>query len=143
MDTILDKKTKESYLENDVNSILLEGVAVKDPSLRKIGAKNTPFVTLQLANNRYYKSGGSTSRESSYFEIEAWGDLALDVEKKVKKGLFVRVTGRIKQLRWESFDKGKRQRVVLVASFVDVLEKKYNGDKDIYDYQFPKEDKAA
>jgi single-strand DNA-binding protein len=102
---------------NDLNHYLVEGNLVRDPSMR-FTPKGTPICSFSVASNRYFKGDDGIEKEVSFFDVEAWGSLAETCNALGKKGRGVRLTGRLKQERW---DKGgdRRSKVVIVAEHVE------------------------
>jgi len=85
---------------NNLNSILIEGNLVRDP-LIKSTPKGNLVCNMTIASNRYIKSDPNSGfeRETSFFDIEAWGKLAEAASQKGKKGRCARIVGRLKQTR--------------------------------------------
>ena len=104
---------------NDLNSVLIEGNLTRDPELRYI-PNGTAVATLSVANNRYWKQEGNKhGNEVSFVEIVTWGKLATACSENLVKGRGVRVTGRLKQDRWEDDEGNARSKVVIVAEHVE------------------------
>jgi single-strand DNA-binding protein len=103
---------------NNLNSILIEGNLVKDPTLRST-PKGTQICTMSLASNRYYKQDSGFEKEVSFFNVETWARLAEACYNKGKKGRGVRVVGRLKQDRWTGTDGKPQSRVTIVAEHVE------------------------
>ena len=102
---------------NPANFVLLEGNACRDAEIRSTGS-GTVICKMSIATNRYYKSGDNCEKEVSFFDIDCFGETAKICVEKVKKGDEIRVTGRLKQSRWESEGKS-RSTVVIIAEFVE------------------------
>ena len=113
---------------NQLNSIILEGNVCKDPEIKEInGEKN--LATFSIAVNRYYKKAdGEFEQETSYFDVDAWGENFVKLIKdKASKGVGVRVVGRLKQNRWQDKEGKWQSRVSVIAEHVEfraVTEKK-------------------
>jgi single-strand DNA-binding protein len=104
---------------NSLNSILVEGNLVKDPSLKTLPSGNQ-VCDFTLATNRFYKSGEEGfEKEVSYFDIEAWARLGSACSQNLKKGRGVRVVGRLKQDRWMDPEGKQRAKVKIVAEHVE------------------------
>ncbi|MDR0552206.1 MAG: single-stranded DNA-binding protein [Spirochaetaceae bacterium] len=103
---------------NNLNSILIEGNLVKDPTFRST-AKGTSLCTFCLASNRYYKQDSGFEKEVGFFEVEAWAKLAENCRNLGKKGRGVRVVGRLKQDRWNDAEGKLHSRVSIVAEHVE------------------------
>ncbi len=109
---------KGDYMVNSLNNVLLEGNLVRDP-LVNTTPNNKTVCNFSVAVNRYYKKGEETVQDVSYFDIEVWEKLAENCGKYLQKGKLVRVSGRLKQDRWED-DEGKgRSRIYVVGDHVD------------------------
>ena len=103
---------------NDLNSLLIEGRLVRDPLMKQTG-KGTAVCSFSIANDRYYKTDEGGQKETGFFDIETWSRVAEAVHGECKKGRAVRVSGRLKQERWQAADGTGRSRVVVVADHVD------------------------
>ena len=104
---------------NDLNSVLLEGNLTRDPESTVTKGWNT-LCTFSIGVNRQYKIEGEQKEEASFFEIQTWGKLAENCFEYLSKGRGVRITGRLKQSRWES-DGKSRSKVVVVADQVEFM----------------------
>jgi single-strand DNA-binding protein len=103
---------------NQLNSILLEGNLVRDP-MTKTTSKGTPLCAFAVASNRYFRQGSDTEKEVSFFDVEAWSNLAEKCGQYLKKGRGVRVVGRLKQERWTGTDGKAYAKVKIVADHVE------------------------
>lgn len=123
---------------NNLNSILIEGNLTRDPQL-KYTPSGTAVCTFFVASNRYFKKGDGYEEEVSFFEIEAWSNLAERCNEHLKKGRGVRVVGRLKQDRWEQ-DGQSRSKVKIVAEHVEFKPKPKTDEKgqafsdDVHEY---------
>jgi single-strand DNA-binding protein len=105
-------------MNNNLNSILIEGNLVRDPICRST-PKGTPLCTFSLASNRFYKHDAGLEREVGFFEVETWARLAEDCNNQGRKGRGVRVVGRLKQDRWTGTDGKARSKITIVAEHVE------------------------
>ena len=103
---------------NNLNSVLIEGNLVRDPEYRTT-TKGTSVCKFTVASNRYYKQDDGFEKEVSYFDVESWSKIADSVNNRGKKGLGVRVVGRLKQERWIGNDGKAMSKVVIVAEHVE------------------------
>jgi single-strand DNA-binding protein len=103
---------------NDLNSCLVEGNLVKDPVLRKT-PKGTAICSFSIASNRFFKGPTEIEKEVSFFDIEAWGNLAENCSNLGHKGRGVRILGRFKQERWETSDGSHRSKIVIIAEHIE------------------------
>lgn len=103
---------------NNLNSILLEGNLVRDPETRTT-TNGKPVSTFQIATNRFYRKETGIEKEVSFFNVEAWGRQAENVNNLGRKGRGVRVVGRLKQERWNGADGKTQSKVVIVAEHIE------------------------
>ena len=103
---------------NNLNSILVEGNMTRDPQTRST-ANGTTVCTFPIANNRFYKRDRGFEKEVSFFDVECWSKLAENCGNLGRKGLGVRVVGRLKQERWNGNDGKQHSKVVIVAEHVE------------------------
>jgi len=103
---------------NNLNSLILEGSLVKDPDFSQT-SKGVPVCSFTIANDRYFKEGSGLEKETSYFNIHAFGKMADQCKKDGYEGRGVRAVGRLKQERWENAEGQKMSRIVVVAEHVE------------------------
>jgi single-strand DNA-binding protein len=103
---------------NNLNLMVIEGNLVKDPLTRttKSGDKVCAF---SIATNRYYKTNLGTEKDTSFFDIEAWGKQAEVCQRLGHKGRFCRATGRLRQDKWNTSSGESRSKVVIVAELIE------------------------
>lgn len=114
---------------NNLNSILIEGNLVADCEIRDVGSTKVSAYTIathytylqQDANQKTYRE------ITNYFDCESWGKGFTGIaEKYLKKGVFVRVQGRLRQDSWKTEDGKTRSKVVIVADKVNFTVDKNN-----------------
>ncbi|MDR0377824.1 MAG: single-stranded DNA-binding protein [Spirochaetaceae bacterium] len=103
---------------NNLNSILIEGILVRDPLLRTT-SKGTSLCTFSLASNRFFKQESGLEKEVGFFDVETWAKLAEQCYALGRKGRGVRIVGRLKQSRWTGQDGKLHARVSIVAEHVE------------------------
>ena len=104
---------------NQLNSLILEGNLVRDAVLSEPapGFKKCCF---SVGVNRFYKNKKNESvSEASFFDVEAYGNMAEYCEAKAKKGRGVRVVGRLKQDTWKDTEGKTASRVYVVAEHIE------------------------
>ena len=111
-----------------MNIVVLSGNLTREPEVKQLGS-GTSVANFSIAVNRRYKdSQGQWAEETSFFDCEAWGYLADNVGKNLKKGSGVVVTGSLKQERWTATDDaGKQQnrsKIVVKADKFEVVERR-------------------
>lgn len=113
---------------NSLNSLIIEGNMVRDP-ISKETAKGTSVCTFSIASNRFYQLNNQTSKETSYFDVETWADLADLCKENGSKGRGVRVVGRLKQDRWTGTDGKNYSKIKVVAEHVE-FKPKFTGKEN-------------
>ncbi len=101
---------------NILNSVLIEGILVKDPELN-ITTKGTPVCTFTIATNRHFKQDDELQEKVSNFDITVWARLAEVCQEYLYKGRGVRVVGRLKQD--QSVEANGQSTVYVVAEHVE------------------------
>lgn len=96
----------------------------KDPEIRTV--KNGKKVaTFNVAvNDGYYDANGNWNDRVYWVRIVAWQKLAEAVENKVKKGVFVYVSGKLVINEFTDKEGNKRTGVDIVASLIQTETKK-------------------
>ena len=107
----------EAYM-NNLNSVLLEGNMVRDPLIRST-SRGTNVCNFTIASNRFYRQDSNLEKEVGFFDVEAWGKLAVECSSLGRKGRGVRVVGRLKQDRWTGNDGKNHTRVAIVAEHME------------------------
>jgi single-strand DNA-binding protein len=94
-----------------------------DPEMRYT-PQGTAVTTFSVAaNHSFNKSDGQKTKETEWFNVQAWNKLAEVCSEWLKKGSLVLVLGRTKTQAWNGEDGQKRSRKVVVADrvvFVDL-----------------------
>ena len=104
---------------NQLNSLILEGNLVRDAVLTEPapGFKKCNFT---MGVNRFYKNRKNEDvNEASFFDVEAYNQLAEWCGKKATKGRGVRVVGRLKQDTWKDENGKSASRIYVVAEHIE------------------------
>jgi single-strand DNA-binding protein len=98
------------------NSITVVGNVTRDPELKFLNSGQAA-VRLSIAVNRRWMNKQTNDWEErvSYFEVQAYGQLAENVANSVTRGARVVVTGRLEQRSWETAEGEKRSSVEINA----------------------------
>ncbi|WP_088894854.1 single-stranded DNA-binding protein [Leptolyngbya ohadii] len=80
------------------NTLSLTGRAGGDPEVKDIEQKDGSFT--KVAKFRLAVDRGKSDGEASWFNIEVWGRIAETVEKYVRKGSQIGVTGTVRADTW-------------------------------------------
>ena len=119
-----------------INRIILIGRLGADPELRYT-QQGTPVIKFDIAVNRPYKDANGI-RESDWFPIVAWRQLAELCAQYMKKGSQIAIEGR---LQTRSYDNKEGQRIKVyevVAENVQFLDRIENGQANIQNKQSSK-----
>ena len=107
-----------------LNKIMLIGNLGKDPELQ-VTSEGTPITKFSLAVNRYSKaSNGEREKETEWFNIIAWRQLAEICEKYLHKGSKVYIEGRLQQRRYTDKNGIERTAVEVIANDMKMLDSK-------------------
>lgn len=105
----------------DLNSVNLIGRLVRDPEIRYT-ASGTAVAKISIANNYSYMQNNDRKDEVNYFDINVWGNSALNCEKYLKKGNQVAITGELRQNRWTDQASGQtRSKIEITAINVQFI----------------------
>lgn len=115
---------------NPLNQVIVEGNATRDAEL-KYANSGTAICKLSVAVNRFYrsKSDDGFEKEVSFFDVDTFGEVAKICAERCRKGDAVRITGRLKQNRWNAADGTVRSQVIIVADHVEVRPKAQGKDE--------------
>ena len=113
-------------MSRSVNQVTLLGRLTRDPELRQT-PNGKSVASFSLALNRSYKGGdGECVEDTDFIDCVAWGSLAETMEKYLKRGQRVLVSGRLSQRSWEQ-DGQKRSKVEVVANDMTFIESAGDG----------------
>lgn len=102
----------------NANYCFLMGNLTADPEVRFTGG-GKPVTTFNMAVNRFFKGrDGSREKESNFFRIVTWENLAENCGKFLKKGNLCAVEGRIQFREYTTNAGEKRKSIEIVAENV-------------------------
>ena len=106
-----------------MNKVILIGRTTKDPEVRYTQTKEPIAVCkfIVAVNRRLAKE-----QEADFINCIAFGKQAEVVEKYVKKGYQIGVTGRLQVKSYEDKDKQKRWSTDVIVEQIDLLQNKEN-----------------
>lgn len=114
-----------------INNIVIEGILTDDPRLVSAKEGGVRLVKLDIANHRSWKDqNGAFQDEVLFMPVQTWGTLALQCEKNLRKGMGCRIMGRLRMSKWKSREGEDKQRVEIVANYVEFYSK-HNPDRQI------------
>lgn len=112
-----------------MNKIILCGRLTKDPEVRySQGANATAVARLSLAVNRKWKREGEP--EADFFNCTAFGKQAEFIEKYLKKGYKVLISGRVQNDNYTNKDGQKVYAVNIMIEEIEFAESKNAGQQD-------------
>ena len=124
-----------------LNRVLVAGNLTRDPEL-KVTSTNRKVTIMTLAINDFWKNqNGETLKKATYLTIVAWGPLAENCAKYLKKGRAVMVEGRIETDSFE--DKNGKKRSVTRINSTSVVFLENSGRKDFSDDGTSEDNKPA
>lgn len=103
----------------NLNRVEVIGNLTRDPELRYT-PNGQPVASFAVATNRRYqdRAGNWVDGEVEFHEVVVWAKLAEGVNKVLKKGDRVFVTGRLQTRSWEGQDGAKRTRTEMIADTI-------------------------
>ena len=94
---------------SDFNQITIMGRLTRDPTMSFLPS-NVPVVEIDLAVNRRWGSGDQKKESVCYISCRAFGKAAETLNKYMRKGNPLLVSGHLEQDRWEDKDDVKRSK---------------------------------
>ena len=109
-----------------MNKVYLIGNLTRDPEMSETSS-GVPFCRLGLAVNRPY-AGSDGERATDFFNITVWRTHAENCGRYLKKGSKVAVVGSLQNRSYEDKDGNKRTVTDIVASEVEFLSVRNQGE---------------
>ena len=116
------------------NKVVLIGNLTRNPEVRYT-PNGTPVTTFGLAVNRRFRQGDELKEQVTYIDITVFGKQAESAGQYLSKGNGVIVDGRLQQQRWETEDKQKRSKHVVIANTLTYLPKGPGAQAPEADYE--------
>ena len=113
-----------------MNKSILLGRLTKAPDIRYSQANNMKVATFTLAVNRKYVKPGE-ERQADFINIVSYSKLADFVEKYLKQGIQICVSGRIQTRNWEDNNGIKRYATEIIAEEIDFADSPKKTDESI------------
>ena len=101
-----------------MNKTILLGRLTKDPDIRYSQATNMMVANFTLAVNRKYVKPGE-ERQADFINIVTYSKLAEFVQKYLKQGLQILVSGRLQNRSWDDSNGQKRYITEVIAEEID------------------------
>lgn len=112
-----------------INRVVISGNLTRDPELTQAG--QTPLLKIGVAVNdrRKDQASGEWVDVPNFFDVLIWGARGESLNRFLKKGAKVAISGKLKWSSWET-DSGKRSKVEIVADEVELMGKASNSNDD-------------
>lgn len=120
-----------------LNSVNLIGAVGNDPEVRTVqgGAKVSSF---RLATTERFKDrDGNQKEQTEWHNITVWNGKAEFVEKYVKKGNNLFISGKLTTRQWTDQQGNKRYNTEVVADNIQMLDRKPKENKPVIDEDLP------
>jgi single-strand DNA-binding protein len=96
------------------NKVILMGNITRDPELRYT-PKGMPIARITVAVNRKWKAEtGEMREETTFIDVDAYGNQAEVLAKYLKKGSPILVEGRLRQHTWDDKQTNQKRSVLRV-----------------------------
>jgi len=107
-----------------LNVVILLGRVTMDPDLRYT-PKGSAVLSFRIAVNRRYKDKTTDEwkDDTSFFNVNVWGQAGERLSETMKKGSAVLVEGQLKSRSWETQSGEKRTVVEIWSARTQVLDK--------------------
>ena len=112
-----------------MNKLFLIGNLTRDPEMSET-ASGVAFCRLGIAVNRPYQ-GSDGERATDFFNITVWRTQAENCGRYLKKGSKVAIVGSLQNRSYEDKDGNKRQVTDIIASEVEFLSVRAQGEDSI------------
>lgn len=104
-------------VSGDVNTVILVGRLGSDPEL-KYTPGGRAVCSFSLATSTRWSGPDGQQERTEWHRVVAWGDLAEECARRLRKGLRAYAEGRLETRSWEGEDGARRYRAEVVASSV-------------------------
>ncbi len=113
-----------------LNKVMIIGNLGRDPEMRYTPS-GKPVTSFSVAVSRsWVKPEGERTETTDWFNVVAWGRLAEICSQYLIKGSMVYVEGRLETRSWEAENGQKHYRTEVVASDVNILDKRGRGPEE-------------
>lgn len=100
--------------------VTVVGNLTAEPEIKTTKTGSSVLRVGVAVNRRWKNKQDEWEEEVSFFDVNAWGELADNVAASLSKGSRVIVSGRLEQQSWENKEGQKQSKVVLVADDIGV-----------------------
>lgn len=107
-----------------LNKIIVIGNVGRDPELRYT-ANGKSMVQFSIAtNHNYQKPDGEWEKQTEWFRVVAWNQLAERVMERIQKGAQAYVEGRLQTRTWTGQDGKDRTDIEIIANSILSLDRR-------------------
>ena len=108
-------------MSNNTNKVLLSGYLGKEPMVKQFES-GSRMATFTLATNEsYLNSVGKRIENTQWHKLVAWGDMALEVERKLTKGSKIKAEGKLSHRHYEAQDGTRRYITEIVLNDFELM----------------------
>jgi single-strand DNA-binding protein len=107
---------------SSINCVVLVGRLTRDPELRELPSGQSVCNLRVACNANRRDSEGEYRERPNFFDVGAFGALAENIGRYLRKGSRIAVDGRLEWREWETADQQRRQAVSIVADAVQFLD---------------------
>lgn len=100
--------------------VTVVGNLTADPEIKTTKTGSSVLKVGVAVNRRWKNKQDEWEEQPSFFDVNAWGELADNVAASLSKGSRVIISGRLEQQSWENKEGQKQTKVVLVADDIGV-----------------------
>jgi single-strand DNA-binding protein len=116
-----------------LNKVMIIGHLGRDPEMR-FTPNGKSVASFSLACNRCWKSAdGEKHKETEWFNVVAWGDLAEISKQYLAKGKLVYVEGQLQTRKWVDKDGNQHKNVEIVARDILLIDSQNKSNLEIAD----------
>jgi single-strand DNA-binding protein len=115
-------------MAGDINRVTLVGRLTRDPELRHLPSGSAVLQLGLAVNGRQKDEGGNWTDKPNFFDVKVFGNQAEMLSMHLAKGRRVGIDGRLDWSSWEAQDGSKRSKVEVVASTVQFLDSRGEGE---------------
>lgn len=129
-------------MSRGLNKVMIIGRLGRDPEMRYTPS-GRPVTTFGVATSRSWNSSdGERHKETEWFNVVAWGNLAEICKQYLSKGQQVYIEGRLQTRRWEDSEGNRHSSTEIVANEMIMLGERReanntNVEADLEEDEFP------
>jgi single-strand DNA-binding protein len=119
------------YRMPDINSVIIAGNLIKDPTFRKTIHSDVPVTNFTIASNRKFKdSSGQIKEDVCFIGVVAWYKLAESCYENLRKGSAILVEGELQSRSWKNEEGFTRSTIEIKARRIQFLNRREEEHSD-------------